>query len=138
MGNGPHALDVYRSKMSELKFIPQAAQGDGKILEGHVVLKKPSFIERYEALEIAGFDAEAKSENQGAIGVVGSKLKALRLLVQESKKFYVSVDLKVVETGEEIKTVDEMFTCPECDSVLIEVAKNIMTGFSVGKPLKQS
>ncbi len=107
------------------------AQGENKILEGHIILRKPTFDERYEALEKSGFEDVIDSEKTNNFG--GSKFKAIRLMVQESKKLYVSVDLKVIETGEEIKSFEQMQLSPECDSVLMEVASKLGSGFGVGK-----
>lgn len=115
--------------MKEIKFIPKMAQGEEKAFDGYVVIRLPSFDERYEALENAGFE----ESGDGGYEVSGSKFKAMRKLVSETAKLYKEVNLVHIESGAEAKSLDDMLHNSYFDSILVEVATKLMTGFQVGK-----
>tara|TARA_R110000868_G_scaffold132464_1_gene343568 strand:- start:7 stop:357 length:351 start_codon:yes stop_codon:yes gene_type:complete len=111
-----------------IKIIPEICKGEAAKWSGFVVLKMPSFDERYELFENlnikVGEDGQAEvSKNDG--------IKTMRDMVKMSKKLYVELELKHVD-GEEIKSFDDMQYCEDLHPVMIEVASKMMHGFKVG------
>lgn len=109
--------------MNELKYVPQACQGESPLMTGSVTLKVPTFDERYAFLEEVGIEFNEKGEIKMAAG----SLSVLRKMVKASEKFYVKVELQKGEV--KFNSFSEMQTDPAFDQVLIEIAGMVRSGF---------
>lgn len=113
----------------EVVYVPTQAKGEDAVFSGSVTLKAPSFDERFEYLELTGFDAQS----DGSVESKMRQLKAIRKSVQLSKAHYIKVDLKHLPSGAEFKSFDEMVMDPVCDTVLMEVGALMVGGIRPGK-----
>lgn len=114
--------------MKELKYTP-AACGEGGEFSGSLTLRPPTFDERYDALDKLGL----KVNQSGEVDVADmNSFKAIRSMVDVSKKYYLSVDMKHND-GREYKCFDDLANDPDCDAILIEVAMGLSRGFRPGK-----
>jgi hypothetical protein len=109
--------------MKTYKFVPDCCQGDDASFEGHVIIKKPNYDERCEMWEQVG---DLTHENNI------EQMKKMRVAVGLSKAFYVEVDLKHKETGEEFKSFDDMHAESELHEVLTDVALKLLHRFKLG------
>lgn len=116
---------------SQIMFIPKACKEEPARLIGHVVLRKPTFDEKYEYLSASGLslDDEGKPVE---IKDTKERIDFIRKVVAISRKHYISVDLTIVETGEKISSLEDLESCGECDDVLIEIGTQVFNGFRLG------
>lgn len=113
----------------EIDYTPKLCQGDDALFEGTIKMRVPTFSERYEYMEKAGF----KIGEDGGIEANMEQMGAIRRMVDFSQAHYVAVDLKRKEDGAAFKSFDEMQSDPSCDAILIEFAMACMTGVRPGK-----
>ncbi len=92
---------------------------------GTLKLKVPNFDERYQFIEDAGLDVG----DDGGLQKKGGNFAIIRNLVKASEKFYISVDLARISDGKKFTSFQEMTMDSDCDEVLIEIAKEIRSGF---------
>lgn len=126
---------------TKVKYVPKVCgeheEREGKktkkvpaTFSGHVLMRVPSFDERYEVLEQQNLEIED--------GVVVSQAKenpfaSLRVLVKNSEKFYVEVELVRLKDKKEFKSFAELSADPGCDVVLIDIAGAVRRSFQVGE-----
>lgn len=116
--------------MKKIEFVPSiCSQPDAKWV-GKITIKKFNFDERYEFLQ--GLDVSF--DENGAVNLNGQneQLTRVRKMVAMSEKFYLSVDIKNSDTGEELKSFEDISYCDELHNVLVEVASFMLTGQKVG------
>jgi hypothetical protein len=113
----------------EVNYIPSQAKGESPLFSGSILLKAPTFDQRFEYLEISGFQPEM----DGTVESRMSQLKAIRKSVQLSKPHYISVNIKHLETGDEFKSFEEMTMNPVCDTILMEIGALMVGGIRPGK-----
>jgi hypothetical protein len=117
--------------MKTVKIVPSICKGDDSHWTGHVVMRLPTFDEKFEYLENLGVnfsDSGAVVESEGG----NNRVKQLRKMVDLSKKHYVEVSLKNVDTGEEINSLEDMTYNEDCHKALIEIATMMLQGFKLG------
>lgn len=115
--------------MKELKYIPSLCK-EGEEFSGHIMVKVPSFDERYEVLDQMGISADSTTGEVKMNDL--NSFTTLRKLVSASLKFYNSVDIKHKD-GREFKSKEDLLSDPDCDAMLIEVASAVSRGFRPGK-----
>ena len=108
----------------EVKFIPEVCKGESPRFAGTITLKVPSFDERYKFIEDCGVNIS----DSGGVELKASNFSIIRNMVKLSEPFYVSVEMKRID-GVEFKSFSDLTHDPECDGILIEVAKEIRSGF---------
>lgn len=108
--------------MKEIKYIPEPC--DGSIFKGHVVIKKASMDDVLECNEIV----EKLKDSPTSQG---------RSMVEWSKKFYVSVDIKSID-GTEYKSFDDLKADAECVEVLFDIAAALSQGVNKKKLMAQT
>lgn len=135
--------------MKTIEFVPtictnhQAKDAEGKLLlvdgqpvdvaatfEGSITLRLPDFDERYQVLEDMGLQADGSGQVKS---VEINVFKTLRRMVEVSKAFYVEVKLKRISDGAEFKSFTDLSVDPDCDGIILEVAKSLRSGFRPGK-----
>lgn len=112
----------------EIDYIPTQCKGEDKKFEGTVKIKLPSFDQKYLYMEQSGFSVNEKGEFESGI----KQIPAIRKMVSFAKDHIVSVSLKKIPSGVQFKAYDEMIYDGDCDSILIEIAMQLMNGFKVG------
>lgn len=117
--------------MKSVKYIPEACKGEKPEFSGEVVVRPPSFDEKYEYLETSGLDLDDSGNVHMPSGM--GKIKLMRNLVKLSQKNYVSVSLKNNATGEEYKSFEDLSSDPDCHNIMVEVASQMLNGFKLGK-----
>ena len=110
------------------EYIPTACRKKDADITGSVTLRMPSFDEKYGYIEQCGFSMNS----DGQIGAGVEQLGAIRRMVDLTKGHYEEVNLKTKD-GQEITSFDQMQYDSRCDSILIEVAAQIMGGLQAGK-----
>lgn len=127
--------------MINMKFTPAACREqtvtgeDGTVkvtppmFSGTITLKVPTYDERYEYIEECGIDVG----DDGDVSKKKSNLSIMRSMVKFSQKFYVSVDIKKIEIGHEYKSFEDLSLDPDCDGILMEVAREVRGGFRPSK-----
>jgi len=118
----------------QIKFIPSICKGKSPKYSGHVMVKMPTFDERYRFMGSCGFKMDQGEDGKFMVsGDPMSNIESLRQLVLSSKDFYAEVHIKRNTDGELIESFDMLQLDPDCDPLLIEVATGLMTGFRAGK-----
>ncbi len=115
--------------MKEVKYVP-AQCNEGGDFSGYVLVKVPSFDERYELLDQMGLRADPQT-GEMRMDDMGS-FTAIRKMVSSSMSFYKGVELKHKD-GREFKSKEELLLEPDCDAILIDVAMAVSRGFKPGK-----
>jgi hypothetical protein len=113
--------------MKTVKYVPTICKGDTAEWTGFVVLRLPSFDEKYEYIESIQADLV---DEEGGVNV-SNKLKSIRAMVKVSEKHYVEIALSHPEHGE-VKCWDDMQYNDDMHGVLVEVAGLVLNGFKVG------
>ena len=103
--------------MNEVKFVPDCAKGKSALFDGHVVLKKPTVMEALKGAELG------RSLEDGSLEKLGE-------LLEWTKPFYVSVDIKSLEDNSEYKTFDELMSDSSCLVLLQEVMTKLLGGIT--------
>lgn len=109
----------------DVKYIPSVCQSENPTFQGHVMMRVPSFEERYQFIEDSGIDVS----DEGGLERKGSNFSIIRNMVKHSAKFYQAVELKRVSDGMEFKSFEDLSLDPDCDAILIEVAREVRMGF---------
>lgn len=112
--------------MKAVKYIPTVAKGESKQFEGHIMLRPPTFDERWSYLE----ESQLKFNEEGEADIGINQLGALRRLVRFSEKHYEEVKLKNLDTKTTYKTFEDLVSDPMCDKILFEVAGVMTKGIS--------
>lgn len=115
--------------MKTIKLVPAICKGDDATWEGFVVLRLPTFDEKFDYVERMQL---AIKEDGTVEGDQLAKLKSVREMVKVSKAHYVEVELKSKSTGEVVKSFDEMQYCEDLHGTMVELAAMILNGFKVG------
>lgn len=105
----------------DVLFTPSVCSGERKTFTGALVLRVPTFDERYQYMEECGVVGET-------VGI-----GAIRKAVKLSAPHYVKVDLKRDEDGKVFSSFEDLAMDSGCDSILIEVSTKILNGFRLGK-----
>jgi hypothetical protein len=112
----------------QVEFIPSVCKDSEEAkasFSGSVKVQVPSFDERYQFIEDCGIDVA----DDGGVSRKGSNFSIIRNMVKASEKFYKGVEMKRLSDGKEFKSFADLSMDPDCDSILIEVAKEIRNGF---------
>lgn len=112
---------------------PTAIQGaDGNEIapkvEGEVIVDLPKYVQRLRYLKEAKF----KINSDGSVGQDVDNLEMSIKAVELAEKHIESVNLKVIESGEELTTVDDLQYSPYGADVLTEIGFLVLNGPSVG------
>ncbi len=120
----------------EIEFVPSVCREEtvagvlrNNTFEGHIKLKVPTFDERYAFTEDCGMVVA----DDGGIERKASNFTIMRNMVKNSAKFYVSVAMKKLKDGTEYTSFDCLSADPDCDAILLEVAREVRSGFRPGK-----
>lgn len=116
--------------MKTVKFIPSICKGENAKWVGHVVMRVPSFDEKFAYIEELGMSED--EEGNAATKSSGQKLKYVRSIVSLSAKHYVEVDLKSSDGSIEVKSFEDMQYEEDLHAALIEVGSCLINGFKVG------
>lgn len=115
--------------MKTVSFVPSVCKGDGATFEGSIVVRFPTFDEKFDYIE----QLQVVVNDDGSVeGDQKAKLKSIREMVKLSAKHYVEVSLKRKADGEEFKSFDDMQYADDLHAVLVEVAGMMINGFKVG------
>lgn len=115
--------------MKTIKIVPAICKGENAAWEGCVVLRMPTFDEKFEYVE----RLQVIVKDDGTVeGDQISKVKSVREMVKMSKAHYVEIDLKSKSTGEIVKSFEEMQYVEDLHSTMVEVAGLMLNGFKVG------
>lgn len=117
--------------MKHVTYIPEVCKGENPTFSGTIILRPPTFDEKYELLEVSGI--EIADDNSVKMPSGNSRLRLMRALVKASEKNYVTVSLKRLADGEEMKSFQDLSTAPDCHEILINVATELLHGFKMGK-----
>lgn len=115
--------------MKTFEYVPTLAKGDTPTFEGSVLLKTPSFDDRFRFVEECGFETTV----EGVIDSSQKQIKPMRTMVKISEEFYKKVSLKKLSDGTVYKSFDDLSFDPECTMILIEIASTLMGGKSLSK-----
>lgn len=116
--------------MKTVNIVPSICKGKAAKWEGSVTLRLPTFDERYEYIE--SLNIKATDEGEIETMTTAKQIASVREMVKVSKKHYVTIDLKHKESGEEIKSFEEMQYVEDLHAVMIELATMLLRGFKVG------
>lgn len=113
---------------------PQPLTGaDGKEIkpkiEGSVEIDLPKYVQRLKYLREANFRINQDGTVSETVDNLEVTIKAIELAEKHIKK----VDLTVIETGDKIKSVDEMQYSPYCEECLTEIGFLVLNGPQLGK-----
>jgi hypothetical protein len=127
--------------MKEIKFEPSACRprqvpGESGVmievppsLKGHVVLIAPSFDQRFEYIEQAGFELNLKGEVEASM----RQMPAVRRMVKLVRPHFKAVELEACDDGTKFQSVDDLEMDARADGVLIEIAMQFLHGFKPSK-----
>ncbi len=112
---------------------PTSTDGaDGKKIdpkfEGFVEIDLPKYIQRLKYLKDANFKINEKGEVANSAGGLDTTIFAVELAEKHIKK----VELKHVETGDEMKKVDDLQFHPEGGEILTEIGFLVLNGPALG------
>lgn len=116
--------------MKTVKIIPSICKADGSNWEGHVIMRLPTFDEKFEYIEAIGADIDEEDSVKKESKM--SQIKKVRSLVKLSLKHYQEVNLKNKATGELVESVDAMQYVDDLHAVMAELAGKLIEGFKVG------
>ncbi len=119
-----------------INYVPSSAKGKSAKFKGSVVLKVPSIIDRYKFMGMAKIKAEG--DNLTMQSDTNGQLEYITKMIEQSIPFYVKVDLEYISTQKKYTNFDELAHDPDCDSVVIEIASNLVNGFRLGNQKGQS
>jgi len=108
----------------EIIYTPTVCK-EPKTFEGAIKLKVPNFDERFQFIEDCGLDVG----DDGGLTKKTGNFAIIRNMVKHSEKFYVGVQLVRLEDRKEFNNFQDLCMDPGCDEILIEVAKEIRSGF---------
>lgn len=126
----------------KFEFVPKVCRGEKPTYAGKIVLEVPKAPERYkfiresgvlaiyEKMQSAGKDGQEKEE-------VSFDLASQYELVTKMSSYVEgqvsSVDLKRLEDGFEVKTVDAFLSIASLESAVMEICMMFLKGFEPGK-----
>lgn len=113
---------------------PEATDGaDGKKVEpeldGSIEVDLPKYVQRLKYLK----DANFKINQDGTVGNDVDNLDLTIRAVELAEKHIKKVELTVKETGQKIKSVEEMQYSPYCEGCLTEIGFLVLNGPQLGK-----
>ena len=111
--------------MRTVKIVPSICKVENAKWSGHVVMRLPSFDEKFELLESLNV-----KQNGGEVEVDSNQIAMIRKMVAASQKFYVEVSL--TDGVETVNSFDDMQYIEDMHQVLAEIAGKMMDGFKVG------
>lgn len=115
--------------MKTVTFVPTVCKGEDALFEGSLVLKMPTFDQKYELFELAGMKVSEKGEMQ--MDTV-EKMRMMRMLVKHTQPYYETVSIKKKDGGEEFKSFEDLQYDQDAHAILIEVGTAILNGFKLG------
>lgn len=123
--------------MKTVNFIPKAClelEGIAPEFSGSIELRVPNYTERnmLKRLMMKAFIKDGELNTDIAKADVIALMEKTAELVEESKNFYVSVNIKHV-SGAEFKSFEDLGYDPKCESILQECAQELANGISLGK-----
>ncbi len=123
--------------MKTVTYIPKACvelEGVAPEFSGSIELRVPNYTERnmLKRLLMKAFIKDGELNIDAGKTDVMALMERTAELVEESKKFYISVDIKHV-SGSEFKSFEDLGYEPKCESILQECAQELANGISLGK-----
>lgn len=120
--------------MNTIQFVPEVCKSeDGKVatFSGHVTIQKPNFDQRYELIENAGF----VMDDEGKMLMGAKQLPAIRKAVKIVNELGLVKEVKLVKLADQVAfgSLEDLGFDPDCDSILIEIATQVMNGFRLTK-----
>jgi hypothetical protein len=115
--------------MKTVKIVPAICKLEGSNWEGHVIMRLPSFDEKFEYMESLDIEVNSSGEVDTS---KSSRIKQVRKMVALSLPHYAEVNLKNKVTGEHVQSVEEMKYVEELHPTMTELAGSLIGGFKVG------
>lgn len=109
--------------MRDYKFDLKPYQG----IKGEIVLTVPPYTARLRMIKDCNFSIDSKGE----VSVGNDTLESIVKMIEATKKYIKSIDIKVKE--EEVKSFDDMEYCAGCETLMIDIASSILNAGSLGK-----
>ena len=108
-----------------LNWVPSTAKGESPTMAGEVVVRLPSYPERVRIqarfAEFAGTKEEEKRHE---------KMLAIADIADTAKTHLVSVKLSMLDGSVAVNSADELYSMPQFDGVVTELALGLLNGFS--------
>lgn len=116
--------------MKTVIFVPSICKGDDAKWEGEVVLRLPTFDEKFDYID--QMNVEFTDDGSVEISKSTERMRQVRKMVSLSEKHYVSVKLKAKDGSSEANSFEEMQYEQDLHEVLIEIGSKILHGFKAG------
>jgi len=105
---------------------------DGKTIEprveGEVVVKLLKHLDRLKKMKDANYNLDENGNIKGGSNALDTTIMATEL----AEKHIESVNLKIIKTGEELKTVEELSYSPVAGDVLTDIGFLLINGPELG------
>ena len=111
--------------MKEFKYAVPAES----IFEGHVLLSIPKYKARIKAIK----DLNLQVKENGEVETSTSQFDSVEKIIDLVEKHVLAVDLKVKESGEELKEVDDLGYSQEGSELINEIGNMLLGGIKLGK-----
>jgi len=109
----------------EIVYTPEVCNDPESGITGHLKIKVPSLIARYDYMEKAGMDIGMDGNVKG-----GNLIKAIKYLVGVSKDHLTEVKLSV--KGRDLSSYDDLLYDADGQNILQDIAMKLMSGFAPG------
>lgn len=122
-----------------IDFVPNICKGDGAKYSGKLVIEVPKAAERHNYIRKSGVLAIAEKttgpqgEKESTAFDLASQYEVMTNMLVFIEKHIVGVDLKRIEDGAEIKTLDVLLSTASLEPALMELATLFIQGFEPGK-----
>lgn len=116
--------------MKSVKIVPNVCKGEAAKWSGYVVMRVPTFDEKFEYIENIG----VSMKEDGTMDSDGSsnRISQVRKMVSLSQKHYMEVSLENKETGEKVASFEEMQYVEDLHGSLVEISGMMASGFRLG------
>jgi hypothetical protein len=115
--------------MKSYKWVPDLKEGDKLIFEGHVILDIPLPKKRIELISNLQFEVDSEAKIKMQSNQIEQFLK-MELICKEHIK---EIDLKHVESGIEIKSLEDLEPYYEYMTFIGACGNVILSGIKLGK-----
>lgn len=116
----------------ELEYVPKACRGDKAKFQGSILLRVPTFDEKYQYIEESGFELEDDGTVRASIKQIG----ALRKIAKLAEKHCLKVTLEKLDDKKKISSYQEMTEDPDCEALILELATGLLNQFKPGNESK--
>ena len=115
--------------MKTVKIVPSICKEAESNWEGHIIMRLPTFDEKYEYMEQISVDVDDENVE---LMKNSDRIKKMRKMVGFSKNHYHEIALKNKVNGEVVSEYDQLTDDDELHAVLVEIAGKLFSGFKVG------